>query len=203
MNKTMQWHTDQFIKKKKQAWINNGIISLTGRLFKAPMADLLISLLIPLRPPFASNLGSLVFKALNQAVLQVHCGVHINLHNGKDYWVPIRGLSIIVYSLLHQLSFTSRSLPALHPRGNHYVHWSLVKWACKQMTVIVEYCIRNCICHGTVPRKVSSEGMLFNNSKMQQHLIKCLEDGYFICFWSIKNRKQTDITATKIPIHCA
>lgn len=55
------------------------------------------------------------------------------------------------------------------------------------------------LCLGKSPQRV-----LFDDSKMRQHLMKCLEDGCFTMFPVRQNRRQAEIKATRqISIHCS
>ena len=204
------------VDHKKRPWINNGIVTLSmadRKIIRCPTGWLSDDIIDAAQATLHEQFGIPGFQVTQ---LGQYCGFNVEpgefvqiLHNGKDHWVTISTIGtkhpeVFVYDSLYSTApneLQQQIAALLHTQEKSIT----LKFAKVSMQTNGSDCgvyaiaFATALCLGKSPQK-----LLFDESKMRPHLIKCLEDGCFTMFPVRQTRRQAAIKATKhIPIYCS
>ena len=200
---------------KKQPWIDNDLVKLSTAdhtIIKSPTGWLSDSIIDAAQKTLQEQFGLPGF----QSVLHGQC-CNFNvepdefiqiLHNGSNHWVTVSTIGtkhpeVFVYDNMY-----TKAPDRLQQQIAALLHTKEEAITLKFTKVNVQSNSNDCgvfaiafataLCHGTSPAQ-----LLFDESKMRHHLLKCLEQGCFTMFPVRQRSRMVTVKAVQyIPIHC-
>ena len=178
---------------KKQPWIDNDLVKLSPAhhtILKSPTRRLSDTIIDAAQKTLQEQLGLPGFQLVVRGQC---CNFNVEpdefiqiLHNGSNHWVTVSTIGtkhpeVFVYDNMYTKApdiLQQQITGLLHQRGSSYTEVYKSEHAVKQQR-LSSFC--NCFCNSTVLRDVAAQ-LLFDESKMRHHLLKCLEQGCFTMF---------------------
>lgn len=130
------------------------------------------------------------------------------LHNGRNHWLAISTIGtkypeVFVYDSMHSTApdtLQQQNAALLHTQEEaiklKFTKVSMQANGSDSGVYAIAYA--TALCLGTSPAK-----LLFDNSKMRFHLMKCLEDGCSMKFPARQTSRKVTVKSVQcIPIHC-
>ena len=201
--------------KKMQPWIDNDIMKLSNGdrgVIKSPTGWLTDDIIDAAQKTLQKQFGIPGFQSVARGQC-CHFDVEPDefiqiLHNGRGHWVTISTIGtkhpeVLVYDSMHSIApdMLQQQIAALLQTKDEAI---TLKFAKVSMQTNGSDCgvyaiaYATALCLGTSPAK-----LLFDDSKMRPHLIKCLEDGCFTMFPVRQTSRKVTIKAAQcIPVHC-
>ena len=203
------------VHRKKQPWINNGVITLSTadrKIIGCPTGWLSDDIINAAQTTPHEQFGIPGFQGTE---IGQYCGFNVEpdefiqiLHTGKDHWVTISTIGtkhpeVVVYDSMYSTApneLQQQIAALLHTEEKTIT----LKFAKVSMQTNGSDCgvyaiaFATALCLGKSPQK-----LIFDESRMRPQLIKCLADGSFTMFPVRQTRRQAAMKATKhIAVHC-
>ena len=200
---------------KKQPWIDNDLVKLSTAdhtIIKSPTGWLSDSIIDAAQKTLQEQFGLPGF----QSVLHGQC-CNFNvepdefiqiLHNGSNHWVTVSTIGtkhpeVFVYDSMYTKApdRLQQQIAALLHTKEEAITLKFTKVNVQSNSNdsgVFAIAFATALCHGTSPAQ-----LLFDESKMRHHLLKCLEQGCFTMFPVRQRSRMVTVKAVQyIPIHC-